>query len=281
MAIVQYSIFTMQHSIDYLRNADESFSGLTTRIMALYDVIDRSPCVEGWLSTSESNDEQKKILGTKISLQSVKHQTSRQADEAILYHRNVSHQQLEDISLNITPGHLVIITGPNGSGKSTLAKMISGTALPTSGWMLMDDHPPSQALSDDGLSSRTVYLERSEAIYPVSLEENISMRIFNCEAPDKDNLDEALRLGRSYDIVHRLGLQTVLSPCSIPACSIVREVGPGAREALRKNSPDPLPIDIPEDHRQHIIAYVPDVLYSGPFLTLKIWIMVLQVSGIL
>ncbi|KJA24156.1 hypothetical protein HYPSUDRAFT_534231 [Hypholoma sublateritium FD-334 SS-4] len=236
MAIVQYSIFTMQHSIDYLRNTDESFWGLTTRIMAFYDVIDRPPCVEDWSSTLESNDEQKKSISTKISLQ------------------NVSHQILEDISLDIIPGHLIIITGPNGSGKSTLAKIISGMASPTSGWVLVDDQPPSQALSNDGLSIRTLYLERSEAIYPVSLEENISMSVFNGEAADKDSLGEALRLGRSHDIVQKLGLQTVLNPCSIPACSIVREVGPGARKALRKNCPDPHPIDIPEDHRQHMIA---------------------------
>lgn len=172
-----------------------------------------------------------------------------------LHYRNVSHQTLEDISLDIDPGHLIVITGPNGSGKSTLAKIISGATTPTSGWILIDDQTPTQA-HFNGLSNRTVYLGRSEAIYPVSLEENISMGVFNREVVDKDNLDDALHLGKSHDIVQKLGLLTVLTPCSIPACSIVREVGPGAREALKKNGPNTIPIDIPEDQRQHIIVYV-------------------------
>ncbi len=186
-----------------------------------------------------------------------------------LHYRNVSHQTLEDISLDIDPGHLVVITGPNGSGKSTLAKIISGATTPTSGWILTDGQTPSQARFN-GRSNRTVYLGRSEAIYPVSLEENISMGVFNREFVDRDNLDDALRLGRSHDILQKLGLQTVLVPCSIPACSIVREVGPGAREALKKNGPNTIPIDISEDHRQHIIAYALGYFpCSGPFLTLK------------
>ncbi len=69
MAIVQYSIFTMQGSIEYLRNTDESFLGLTTRTMAFYDVIDRSPCAEDSSATPEFFDEGEESEGTKLSLQ--------------------------------------------------------------------------------------------------------------------------------------------------------------------------------------------------------------------
>ena len=70
MAIVQYSIITMKGSIEYLRNTDESFLGLTTRTMAFYDVIDRSPYAKDSSATPEFIDDGgEETTGTKISLQ--------------------------------------------------------------------------------------------------------------------------------------------------------------------------------------------------------------------
>ena len=40
---------------------------------------------------------------------------------------------INDISLEIPDGELLVLTGPNGGGKTTLAKIIMGLAEPTSG----------------------------------------------------------------------------------------------------------------------------------------------------
>jgi len=45
---------------------------------------------------------------------------------------------LNDLSLNIPDGRLVVITGPNGGGKTTLAKVIAGLETPTSGKIELD-----------------------------------------------------------------------------------------------------------------------------------------------
>ena len=45
---------------------------------------------------------------------------------------------LDNISLTIDIGKIVVITGPNGGGKSTLAKIIMGIEKPTSGQILLD-----------------------------------------------------------------------------------------------------------------------------------------------
>ena len=45
---------------------------------------------------------------------------------------------IQDISLSIPDGKLIVITGPNGGGKSTLAKLIVGIEKPTSGRILLD-----------------------------------------------------------------------------------------------------------------------------------------------
>ena len=40
---------------------------------------------------------------------------------------------INDISLSIPDGKLIVVTGPNGSGKSSLAKLIAGIYVPTAG----------------------------------------------------------------------------------------------------------------------------------------------------
>ena len=46
---------------------------------------------------------------------------------------------LDDVSLTIPEGKLVVITGPNGGGKTTLAKTIAGIVTPDSGRIYFND----------------------------------------------------------------------------------------------------------------------------------------------
>lgn len=46
---------------------------------------------------------------------------------------------LNDLSLDIPDGRLVVITGPNGGGKTTLAKIIAGIMAPDAGRIILDD----------------------------------------------------------------------------------------------------------------------------------------------
>ncbi|ADG83469.1 ABC transporter ATP-binding protein [Thermincola potens] len=60
-------------------------------------------------------------------------------------------QVLKDISLHIRPQEFVAIIGPSGSGKSTLMNMIGCLDTPTSGSVIIDNHPTDR-LSDDELA---------------------------------------------------------------------------------------------------------------------------------
>ncbi|WP_457796286.1 ATP-binding cassette domain-containing protein [Methylocystis sp. S23] len=40
---------------------------------------------------------------------------------------------VDDATISLMPGRLVIVVGPNGAGKSTLLKLLSGKLRPTSG----------------------------------------------------------------------------------------------------------------------------------------------------
>lgn len=46
---------------------------------------------------------------------------------------------LNDVSLEIPTGKLVVVTGPNGGGKTTLAKVIAGLITPDSGKIFLDE----------------------------------------------------------------------------------------------------------------------------------------------
>ena len=48
---------------------------------------------------------------------------------------------LTGFNFQFAPGHIYAILGPNGSGKSTLMRMIAGLVKPTSGQVIVDDHP--------------------------------------------------------------------------------------------------------------------------------------------
>ena len=48
---------------------------------------------------------------------------------------------LDRVSATIPRGGIVGILGPNGSGKTTLLRLLSGTRVPTSGQVLLDDVP--------------------------------------------------------------------------------------------------------------------------------------------
>jgi len=45
---------------------------------------------------------------------------------------------IDDISLTVNDGEILLFTGPNGGGKTTLAKIMMGIVTPTSGKILLD-----------------------------------------------------------------------------------------------------------------------------------------------
>lgn len=72
---------------------------------------------------------------------------AHQPGEAMLQIRNVSFSYpdravLEDVSLSVRAGEIMVLLGPNGAGKSTIVKTISGQIRPAEGSVRIDGDDP-------------------------------------------------------------------------------------------------------------------------------------------
>ena len=83
---------------------------------------------------------------------------------------------IEDVTLTVTPGHVLVLLGENGAGKSTLIKMMSGIYQPDGGKIIIDDQvvtlPNVAAAKSHGIA--TIHQELNLA-GQLSIAENISM----------------------------------------------------------------------------------------------------------
>ncbi|MET4157335.1 ABC transporter ATP-binding protein [Agromyces sp. PvR057] len=86
---------------------------------------------------------------------------------------------VSDVSLEVRPGELVVVTGPSGAGKTTLLNLLGGLDRPTSGRVLLGDVDLS-TLGDDELAAlrrdRLGYVFQSFGLIPVlSASENVEV----------------------------------------------------------------------------------------------------------
>ncbi|KQM82814.1 ABC transporter ATP-binding protein [Agromyces sp. Leaf222] len=84
-----------------------------------------------------------------------------------------------EVSLEVRPGELVVVTGPSGAGKTTLLNLLGGLDRPTSGRVLLGDVDLS-TLGDDDLAAmrrdRLGYVFQSFGLIPVlSASENVEV----------------------------------------------------------------------------------------------------------
>ena len=119
---------------------------------------------------------------------------------------------LNNASMTINSGQIVVIVGANGSGKSTLVRILSRLYDPTSGEVLIDGHSSSDYRLND-LRRATVILSQDTSIYPLSLAENIGLG-YPAFSSDKDMIIEAAKEGGALEFIQKLnkGLDTVLDP---------------------------------------------------------------------
>jgi multiple sugar transport system ATP-binding protein len=102
---------------------------------------------------------------------------------------------VDDVSLTIEDGELVVLVGPSGSGKSTTLRCIAGLENPTSGDILID----GRRVTDVQPQNRDIAMVfQSFALYPHrTVRKNISFPLEARDAPDdeiKRRVEEAAEM---------------------------------------------------------------------------------------
>lgn len=97
-----------------------------------------------------------------------------------LTHRNVSYSYpgddstlaLDDISVTIKKGSLVLLVGENGSGKSSLLKVLNGVNTPMAGTVAVDG-VDRKSYKPSALRRVTAHLAQDHRLFPLSVADNI------------------------------------------------------------------------------------------------------------
>ena len=108
------------------------------------------------------------------------------------------HPSLNDVSLSVAPGEIVVILGANGAGKSTLLRAIAGICEGTVSGEIRLGADALTGLGPDGIVERGVVLvpEGRGIFGDLSVRENLLLGAYPSRARDgeRENLDRVLDL---------------------------------------------------------------------------------------
>ena len=115
-------------------------------------------------STPESDTESGRSFGQRILLENVTKRYGGQADAAV-----------DDVTIEIPAGEIVMLVGPSGCGKTTTMKMINRLIEPTSGKIFIGDEDVTHRNADD-LRRHIGYVIQGAGLFPhYTVAENIAI----------------------------------------------------------------------------------------------------------
>lgn len=111
------------------------------------------------------------------------------------------HQALNQVSITVKPGEVVVILGANGAGKSTLLQFIAGLINRSSGAASMDGHPLTSLRPHQIVESGIALVPEGRGIFgDLSVEENLLLGAYAKRARSS----QQEKLERVYSLFPRL-----------------------------------------------------------------------------
>lgn len=115
---------------------------------------------------------------------------------------------VNDVSLDIEPGDIVLVMGPSGSGKTTLISMIGTLMRPTSGQIIVDGQDVSKlnnkAVSELRLKSIGFMFQAFNLLSALTAEQNVTVPMVVAGLPKKQATTRAKELLEKLHLGQRL-----------------------------------------------------------------------------
>ena len=106
---------------------------------------------------------------------------------------------VQDLSLDVRRGELVVLLGANGAGKSSLLRALMGIEKPAAGSIELDGKPLGKAASHQRVARGLGYLPEGRGVFPnLTVEENILAGL-------KSMGQKAQALDTAYTLFPRMG----------------------------------------------------------------------------
>ncbi|KAK6967033.1 P-loop containing nucleoside triphosphate hydrolase protein [Favolaschia claudopus] len=207
IAILQQYSASLNSSLQLLFGGFSRVGKCFTDIKTLFDaasIVNR--IVDGDLAYPRAEAEFEESKGMNIELQSV----------SFAYPGEKSKESaLNNISLCIPAGSLVVIVGANGSGKSTIIKLITRMydVAGDGGGQVIIDGIPIQRYRMADLRQAQATLTQEHKLYPLTLAENIGLG-HPKRVRDKEMILKAAKDGGAEELVGKMknGMETMLDP---------------------------------------------------------------------
>lgn len=111
---------------------------------------------------------------------------------------------IDDVSIDVNPGELVVFVGPSGCGKSTLLKTVAGLIIPNSGHLLIDGNDSLKLAPE---KRRIGWVPQSYALFEhYNIEDNVGFGLKMQKIPRTQRMKtvyELLELCRIRDMAKR------------------------------------------------------------------------------
>jgi ABC-type transport system involved in cytochrome bd biosynthesis fused ATPase/permease subunit len=182
-----------------LRNVGGQFHASTEGVTAArraFEILDTPLPVPASTAAATSTDVD--LSREDIELQAV-----------TLSHPGRGQRAIDEVSLTIRPGELIVLTGPSGAGKSSLLSLLLRFATPTSGVITAGAVDLAQ-IPADRWRSQIAWVPQHPHLFTATVAENITL---GQPGARQEDIVAAARLAGADDFIRRLpdGYDTVLA----------------------------------------------------------------------
>ncbi|KAF8065377.1 P-loop containing nucleoside triphosphate hydrolase protein [Lyophyllum atratum] len=243
MSFFQYATALLRETARAVENASHngSFKAIMSDADRLYEVLDNihnAGIKQGYKSYPA---EKSSPLGMKLSFRNVS-----------LWYENQILPALDNISVDIAPGQLVLIVGVNGSGKSSLLNLLLRLVEPTSGEIFIDGDA-LRSYNTQVLRRAMTFLSQTDTAYPLSIRENLLVG-FPYGQVDPRKLERAAEAGGCLDLLRNQG-DAVIDPPRIVSQSFNQgAIGPEAMAFIQLHNQKGHAISLSEGQKQRMVA---------------------------